>query len=690
MPVAGAVKLDIIADSQDRASAVLRQVQGELKRTEDRIRATSAAAREDVDISEILARGSGKARQELKAEVDMREAAAQKRRELVRAAREGVDATNAEGNALVGLKGKIEAASRAKELLNKVLGLTGFITIAAGAVSGIVALIESLDDYKATLKEVEGNQERFNELVGKLSDFARENELRLLTDEQRDLKKATEDSVKLVDDFVELQQKQLVAEGALAQAVQRRAGYERLLTGNRAQDWFLLSQMRDLDAEIAKLERDVSSSKDAQAKSAEAIKAAVNGATPAYREQLAMVREMVELQAKVAGPKKTEMEAAVAAIDLAKKAAEEGKKKGEQDEKAGAKAGARFAERERELSREVAILRAATSVDEQRLRTSFLREDVEARRVGKVEAELILQKQQLEQEREIAKFNADVAASNEAARKENEQRADRKAGLLDELALARARTDAKRDEIALANRLAQIERDRKAGRLDDEEAGTSASIARAEAARRSEEKSIEERAKGIERIGRAAQIAAPALGQLSGRLSGLAGAVDEVAKTWATFERGQVSLGDAVSGTLGILGHAIAQSISDKRVQAGVEGAFESAASIASFAAGNVPAGIGHATAAAAFFAVAAGAGGASQGAASGGAAAGGGGGATVTPTSDAPSYRRQSSWQDDRRELIIVQAREGIIYGLSSDVARVASGTARSLRGTGMERRGF
>lgn len=690
MPVAGAVKLDIIADSQDRASAVLRQVQTELKRTEDRIRATSAAAKEDVDISDILARGSGKARQELKAEVDLREQAAAKRRELVRAAREGVAATESEGAALGGLKNRIESAARAKEFLNKTLGLAGFIGIAAGAVSGIVSLIESLDDYKATLKEVEGNQERFNELVGKLSDFARENELRLLTDEQRDLKKAIEDSGKAVEDFVELQQKQAVAEGALAQAVQRRAGFERLLTGNRAMDWDVLSQMRGLDEEIAKLERDVSSSKDAQAKSAEAIKAAVLGATPAYREQLAMVREMVGLQAKIAGPKKSEMEAAVAAIDLAKKAAAEADKKADKDEEAGRKAGSRFAERERELEREVALLRAGSEVEADRLRAAWLQDDAVARRVSRREVELTIQKQQLEHDREMAKFNADVAASNDAARKANSERADRKSALLDELSLARARTDEQRTEIALSNRLAQIERDRRAGRIDSEEASTSAAIARAEASRRAEEKSLEERAKGIERVGRAAQIAAPAIGQLSGRLSGLAGAVDEVAKTWATFERGQVSLGDAVSGTLGILGHAIAQSISDKRTQAGVEGGFEAAASIASFAAGNVPAGIGHAAAAAAFFAVAAGAGGASQG---GGASAGGasasGGGSNATPITDAP-IRRQSSWQDDRRELIIVQAREGIVYGLSSDVARVASGTARSLRGSGMERRGF
>lgn len=686
MPVAGAVKLDIIADSQDRASAVLRQVQGELKRTEDRIRATSAAAREDVDISEILARGSGKARQELKAEVDMREAAAQKRRELVRAAREGVDATNAEGNALGGLKNKIEAASRAKELLNKVLGLTGFVTIAAAAVEGIVSLIDSLDEYKVTLGEVEGNQTRFNELVGKLSDFARDADLKLMTEGQKELAKAIEESSKAVDDYLELQKKTETAEGALAQAVKRRSEYQQGLNAQGFATLLQRREQRDLDEQVRKLERDVAASKEAQQKSAEAVQAAVAGATPAYQEHLRIVREMVGLQDKIAVRRPSEMEAAVSAIDLAKKAAAEADKKADKDEEAGRKAGSRFAERERELEREVALLRAGSEVEADRLRAAWLQDDAVARRVSRREVELTIQKQQLEHDREMAKFNADVAASNDAARKANSERADRKSALLDELSLARARTDEQRTEIALSNRLAQIERDRRAGRIDSEEASTSAAIARAEA----EEKSLEERAKGIERVGRAAQIAAPAIGQLSGRLSGLAGAVDEVAKTWATFERGQVSLGDAVSGTLGILGHAIAQSIADKRTQAGVEGGFEAAASIASFAAGNVPAGIGHAAAAAAFFAVAAGAGGASQG---GGASAGGasasGGGSNATPITDAP-IRRQSSWQDDRRELIIVQAREGIVYGLSSDVARVASGTARSLRGSGMERRGF
>ena len=159
-------------------------------------------------------------------------------------------------------------------------------------------------------------------------------------------------------------------------------------------------------------------------------------------------------------------------------------------------------------------------------------------------------------------------------------------------------------------------------------------------------------------------------------MEGAAGLTD----VYSAFEDGQITVAQAIGGTVVGLRNAAAQFIEDQRTKAGVMAAFSIAQAAAAFASANPVAGAAHLVAAGLFGAIAGGAGGGSVGqgammgggqdpsAATGGhSALGGGGGRTV-----------------------IVQFGSGVVLGRPQDVAGAIGDAQYANRGTGRDRRAF
>lgn len=647
MPVAGAIKYELIADAEDRASTTLRQVRSELKKNEEQIHRVSAAGREDADISDILARGSERTRRGIVAEVAAREAAAQKRRDMVTAAREARTATEQEASALGRLKGGVEGASRGMEFFNKALGVAGFAGAAVAAVGGLVELVGGLGSYRDVLELVEASQARFNALLAELQGRGREFEIGQLNPLAADVERARDELAGLKDDYLEQYQLRQERESVLVNLSERARQIRDDMAREDARGAQSVAdrlqreaQLDQIEREAFKLRQDIAASLNAEALTINRIKDAQERSNVPLQSAKALVSEIEGSMRGVVGFAGGLGDALKKAFDKVGWNPLKGFGKTEDDKGGGgASRAAMQREREQGLERELALARAATETDRLRLEREHLMADVAAKKISAREAELRISIQQASVERELAESMRKIA-------EDNEQRAQREA-----------------DE-------AERRRERQESDSGKDEA-----------------KRLEERARAIESIGDAARAADRPLSLLSGRLGGLSAAVEESASLWANYERGQQTLGDAISGTLGIVGHAVGQAISDKQAQAGVEGAFEAAASIASFASGNIPAGLGHAAAASAFFAVAAGAGG--GGGASGGSAGAGSAPSTVTQGSFG-QQRPVSARPEDARTVIIVQSREGFVYGMGSQIAQAASSTARSLRRTNMDRRGW
>lgn len=643
MPVAGAIKMDISADATDRASVVLRAVQSEMKKTEDRLRQLSAVSKEDTDISDILARGSGKARRELAAEVDAQEKAAQKRREMVQASREAAAASDNEGRSLQGLKSKIEGAARAKEFLNKTLGLAGFVGIAVGAVAAIGDLVDSLDPYKQRLQELKDDQENFNRRLQEMADSVRLRDLEKMGELERNIAEARQKLNEEQDRNVGLQKDVEARTRVVAELEAKRAEVLDKIAHNMGINLVpLLLEQRKIEDELKTRVHERDEAQDLLTKHAGQTAERVKETTREYQQQLLLVKDVAAEHERFVKDiydfKKAEEKKS---LDMMKSAADAADK----PRARGGGGGGR--EREESLRRELELALAGTEADRLRIQREHILADVAAKKMSAAEGELRLKLQQLRVEEEIAKFNADVAVGNQ-----------------------KAAEDAKRDA---QKALEEAEQRREKAR---------------DASEKKRQEALEDRAKAIERIGSAAQLADAPLTALSGRLAAVSDAVAQSSRLWAEYKRGQETLGGAIAGTIGFLGQAAAQAISDKKARAAVEGAFESAASIASFAGGDIPGGIGHAAAAAAFFGVAATGG---AGASSGAASAGAGGAGRAQPSNVIEgNFGQRSSRPEPTTQLIIIQSRDGgIIYGTGSEVAKFASSTARSLRGTNMDRAG-
>jgi len=131
MPVAGAIKLDLIADSQDRATATLRSVQAELKKTEERLQQATGA-------SDKVGASSADLSQKLQA------------------LKEGASPVNKVRESFENLR------SNAGFVIGSVTALGGAVV---GVVSEIVDFVSGADKAAVALKRWEENQKKFNASV---------------------------------------------------------------------------------------------------------------------------------------------------------------------------------------------------------------------------------------------------------------------------------------------------------------------------------------------------------------------------------------------------------------------------------------------------------------------------------------------------------------------------------------------
>ena len=146
--------------------------------------------------------------------------------------------------------------------------------------------------------------------------------------------------------------------------------------------------------------------------------------------------------------------------------------------------------------------------------------------------------------------------------------------------------------------------------------------------------------------------------------------------------KAQEGLSVALDGTISASGAAAAAFVDDEKTKAGILALTETAASIAAFATGNVPGGIGHAASAAIYAGIAGGAipsAGGTQAAAGGGATTGGG---AVEGTTG------QGAAGGSAAVTQVFNFNKGFIFGSQQEVAKGISGTLRSVTGTGYDKR--
>lgn len=184
-------------------------------------------------------------------------------------------------------------------------------------------------------------------------------------------------------------------------------------------------------------------------------------------------------------------------------------------------------------------------------------------------------------------------------------------------------------------------------------------------------------------------------GGLSDIGKGMAGLASNVLKGSAAFDqfnqaaqsgnldamaKANEGLSGAIDGTITASGAAAAAFVDDEKTKAGILALTETAASIASFATGNVVGGIGHAASAAIYAGIAGGAIPAGGGAAAGGATTGGGG--PVTGETGAAGGGGGGGVTQ------VFNFNKGFVVGSTQEVAKGISGTLNSVNGTGYDRR--
>lgn len=680
--MADAARLTIVADMQDRAKNALKGLRSEVDANTRSLERAKKASADDADVESILFRAKQR----------KLDALGEENRKRVQSARQERVATAEGAGAFDKLKGSVEGVSRAGEFVNKVLGGAGFLGIAAGVIGLIGELISRNSTYGRVLKEVQEQQGRWNELLEDFGKRERDVQLASMSNMERILALLREQTEAEQDKHAEAS-KMLDANQALLNLNKQQQAALQHWTGNAQQRLLVQQQIDVLQQEENRLVNDIAKGTAAIRGHAAAVKAELAAQTPEYQAHKKALEDMLAVVAKYSNPSKTMLEG----IDEVMRRHNEGVQKAEAErerqKKAGEAAAKAAAERLRGLDDEIGKLRFAGRVEEDGERERFARrllrqkveEDFARRRIGATERDRQLEKLALEAQAQANQERKEAVALEQERRTAELDLGDRLAGLRAELAISQARTEAERQQLELRGRLAQIERDRSRGRVGDDEADLQRQMVIESERRRGEEKTIEDRAKWIDTLGASAARADKPLAMLDERLASLGTTIRDTASIWSSYARGQTALGDAISGTIGVIGQQVAQAISDRRAQALVEGGFETAASIASFASGNVPAGIGHAAAAASFFALAGKGGGKSAGSSGASAPAqsnvvqgnfGGGGRSTS-----------RGEWQPTQ---VVHHYGQGIVYGLGQDVARTQESTRDQLRYTGHRGRGL
>lgn len=667
MPVAGDLKLTMTADAQDAASAKMRIVRAELSQTTAALKESTVASNADMEVEQLL----------VKAKERKMRALADERRAIVEAARAEAAATS-EKQRSIGVTDRIKdgltGASKATETFSKVMGIAGVIGAVSGAIAGLASLSRSLSTYEQNLEKAREQQQAFNDLLKKVQGDTHKDELESMGAVERKRAEAADQRAKMEEDYLKLQQHREDAERAIVPLLER--ANEARYSGLAAE-----KSEKELQGEVrAQFELIARSRKEEEAL-ARRLQVVTAETTPEYWRQVDAVAAVGAAFDRVVSSSSI----ALAAIDKARDtvgkaldaAATSEKHKAASAGASAAKSAASAAEAEakaqaehiRGLERELELARAKDSIERAGIEIGFARRDLDAKRISWREAELT-----------IALKHVEIAQMLDEKRKGD---ADRVLNLRDEVALSAARNDTERAHIQLEQELARIEREKKAGALSDAAAGLEGQLATSRFRKEQEARERDQAARQIERIGQVSEKTAAGLAMMSGRLAGLAPAVKGGIEYWAQYQKGTIGVGEALAGTVGVMGEATAQGISDKKEAALVEGIFEEFAAIASAASMQWGPAAEHQAAAIGFFALA-GKGGGGGGKGGGGSGAGGGGG------SSAPAPSTPARAPQDTRTIVLQQFERGIVYGMGAEVAKAGEETAGSLRGTGMQRRRY
>jgi len=674
VPVAGDIKLTMTADAQDAASAKLRMVQAELGKTAQAVREAKSATAEDHEVEQLLIRAKDR---RLKL-------AAEDRRESVLAARATRDAADAKGKLATGfdsVSDKARGFHQAQLKLNEILGVAGFIGAIGGAVIGLIKLIDSMSQYGRAMADVKAQQADFNKLMTQLEDagFAElidqmnagwvEGDARLVIANKR--------LDEWRDKYVDAGHKVEVLNHALAanDARRQRAAADAETSERRGLAAGMANKLeiRKLDTEHNKLLTDIRRAKEAEAGMQAMINRLLREATPEYWQH-------ADAAAKLTKENKAIVDAAQVGIAAAKKAGDEAHDKSRAAASAGASNAKAQADRIRGLERELQLTKTHGEIERTTVEMAQVRDDLAAKRISKREAELSLAIKRASIEQKITEHQDEVAQRNEEKRKGD---LDRVRSLQEELAIAAALNESDKARIQLEQELARIEREKKSGAISGDAAGLEGQLARGRFKKEQEARDRDAAAKQVEKIGAAAEKTAAKIAMLSGRMSGLAPAIAGGTQLWTAYEKGTLGVGEALAGTIGVMGEATASGISNKKEAALVEGIFEQFAAIASFAAMDYKSGIEHEAASVGFFGLAAQGGGGKGG-------GGGGGGASSGGSSSAPAPPTSGRSTQDTRPVVQVVYGRGIVYGMGAEVAKANASTNESLRGTGMQRRRY
>lgn len=667
-----ATRLDIVATGQDKVSAVLRQVNAQLSATAEKLREAKQAGADGPDVEDLFTRSRDR----------RMKAAAEERRAIVLSTRAEKEAAAAKRESLSlsdKVTDRLKPATKAQEAFNKTLGLAGFLGIVTGALAGIADLIESWSSYGQAMEDVKRTQAEFDALLEKVAGQVRTKELERMTELERAIFLAKEESNKAADDYVQLQQEALKREDALrANAERQRDVQEQLAKWGGVHKGYA-DELRRLTAEGNQLSREKAQAEELIAKFAALATDAAKAATPEYQKHVLLLRDVAKEHANV-----------LADIDASKADQRpffERWKAPDQKPKGGG-----GGNRIQELERELLLAEAASEVDKQALEREFLIADMRKGRVSEREGELRLMIMQANQERELAEFNAglarEVAENRERAAREGQKEQERIITLRDEVALMAAKNEQERIGLRLKQELAEIQRAQARGDVSPEVAALQVAKARTAAEKELNDILRERQVKAIEGTGGAIQKTIEDIAQYEGRLGALGGAVGDMTKVFALFEEGQASTKDAVLSGIGAFGKAAAGFGKGKKEQAWILGAFHQIEALASLAYLDFAGFARHQAVAVAAFAFA----GKGGGRGGGGGSRGGGGGAQQGSSSASGSGGGSISGQlgADKREVIMVAFPNGVVYGMGSEVAKAGEQAATALDGTGMQRRRF
>lgn len=616
MPVAGSIKLDIVAQAQDKVRAVLRSTNAELARTQAALVALNGEGDREAAVADIVN----------KAQERRKEQRASERRALVEQER----AHKANTSALGGFIDTAGGLDKVRSKFEQVGALVGWAGAIGAAVGAMIEFVKSLDQASDASQRVGQQVKEWGDLAEKARSI-----IDGLADARvaEPIREAAEFEAKRTEALQTHQRVQArIADVTEVIAEKTKA----IAEADAARDNVFGSilnvgiKQRALDVERKKLIDEMLTLKEEEKQLALEIESSTREST----------REATVLAAALGAALK-------GAADGASKAIEKPKKpRGGAGGGGGDKSAETIALEER-----VTLTQAASSLE--------LAQIVYANELARIE-------------REIAKHKLDAYQADLRRQLADSAMASAEESYLVNIAKAEAEAEAARTKAAEAAAAAQEKRQKDAVRQQ----------ATAEKAQR-------DRLAGLIRgVGNAAAQSTGLLGQFSEAFKSLTSLVESSTSIWEQYAQAQLTVGQAVAAQIGVTGQAVASGIESKKGQAIVEGGFEAAAAIASFASGDVPGGILHTAASVGFFALAGGQGGGTKT----GAVSGGAGGSTSAASSRGGGgyFGAANDQPRDTRSVVIVQYSRGIVYGLGADVARAADDAALSLVGSGMQHRRY